>query len=195
MQKMDATSKELFSNPKFAASFCNAVFAKGARAFKAKSMKLVNTEQPTVEEEENGALWVDSRYRDLLFDVVMTIGKTKYRMLIGFEFQSTPDCTILLRAIGYDERTYRMQLRYSRRNGRLVPVFSVVVYTGEKPWNPKRELADMLGKSPAFMNDFRPNYSIIFIDLRRISDAIMKNFCTELKFMVNCLRLSDAMAR
>ena len=163
MSKKDITSKELFSSPHIAASFSNVILANGAFIFKGKYMKLVDTEQPNAEEEANGALRVDSRRRDMLYDTLVQFCKAMYRMLIGFEFQSTPDAKILCRVMDYDGRNYRTQRR--TRNGKFVPVFTIVVYTGEKPWNPEKELTEMLDRVPAFMNGFRSNYRMIFVDL------------------------------
>ena len=198
MSEKDSAAKLFFSKEEIASDLLNGVLCGGGRVFTPRQMNLASPDQDEVE-EESGRLISESRHRDICFRPCVLRNGRRFRMIVGIEAQSYRDGDIFMRAKGYDEGELRRQSRRERkrerRRGRwlrkrLVPAFTIVLYLGEGAWNPPLTMEDVLGDVPEFMKAYVPSYRMIFVNLRELPEKVRKKFCTELKFVVDCLCLS-----
>ena len=103
-----------------------------------------------------------SRYRD----VFKEIGKVKIVLMIGTELQSFVDYSMPVRVMDYDALEYKDQIQKIaserktenavksgkkkvalspiKKEDRLIPVITLVLYMGEEPWNAAKNLHGLL---------------------------------------------------
>ena len=105
---------------------------------------------------------IRSRYRD----VFKEIGKVKVVLMIGTERQSFVDYSMPVRVMDYDALEYKDQIQRIaserktenvaksgkkkvelspiKKEDRLIPVITLVLYMGEEPWNAAKNLHGLL---------------------------------------------------
>lgn len=141
------------------------------------------------------------RYRDI-YKCTKEIGT---RLLIGTELQEKVDYSMPLRVMDMDTLTYLRQKKkisdahtpadYTRpdeyrsrftKSDRLIPVTTLVLYLGEKPWDGARSLHELLdfGKLPEKAREFVENYKIQVLDVRHASDEEFQRFPKDIRFMM-----------
>ena len=79
-----------------------------------------------------------------------------------------------------------------RREDRIIPNITLVVYFGEAPWDGPRSLRDMFVDSP--FRTIAPDYAIYVLDVRRLSDPEIKSYSDDLRvlfFMLKYARDKD----
>jgi hypothetical protein len=156
-------------------------------------------------------LWIKDRYtgktRDILRKAVFGVNFA----IVGVEDQEHMDYSYPARNLAYDAGEYEKQMRklrkYVRHNvkglsvgeylygfrkeDRLHPVITFVLYTGEEPWEKPRSLWDILDFTdiPEALRRYVPDYHINVIDVRRLEDTSM--FHTDLKSVLDFLRCAD----
>ena len=146
------------------------------------------------------------KYRDLM-------RKTPFGMnfaMVGIENQEKIDYAVVLRVMGYDVAEYERQasairkkvrkdhkgltdgeyLYGFRRNSRLFPTVTFILYYGEEEWNGARDLHGILDFTgiPEFLKDKVSNYQIHVIEVRKLQDTSI--FKTDVKQVFDCIRLS-----
>jgi hypothetical protein len=86
------------------------------------------------------------------------------------EFQSRPDPFMALRILVYLGLLYQelVKGKHLSRNGKLPPVFPLVLYNGEQPWTPAQEMADLIETLPGLMV-YRPHLRYLLLDEGRLS--------------------------
>ncbi len=159
MQK-DLTAKQFFDNPN---RFCDVVnMIIGRKVLKPEDVRTVSIEEfierLNIERE-------DPEYahllRDLLKECVIKEDDTGVIVLFGLEIQSSIDPKMPVRVMGYDYSTYLRQLQaitkirarekkehvpYKKRTRyELVPVATITLYMGSKPWNEATSIHEMFG--------------------------------------------------
>ena len=75
-----------------------------------------------------------------------------------------------------------------RKNDKLIPIITAVVYLGETPWDGPRSLYDMLNIPDEAMKKFIPNYWINLISPADMDEDDFKKFHTELGFAMKLLK-------
>lgn len=146
------------------------------------------------------------KYRDLM-------RKTAFGMnfaMIGIENQEEIDYALVLRVMCYDAGEYERQAaeirRKIRKNGsgsssgeylygfrkdsRLFPTTTFVLYYGEEEWDGARDLYDLLDFSgiPKDLKEKISNYQIHIIEVRKLKDTSM--FQTDVKQVFDFIRFS-----
>ena len=79
--------------------------------------------------------------------------------------------------------------RFSKQD-RLLPVITLVLYCGEKPWDGARCLHEMLELSglPEELKAYVENYSIHILDVCHTPDDRLREFPAELCFLLMCIK-------
>lgn len=104
------------------------------------------------------------------------IWKVKWRgadayLYVMIEAQRKRDSLMAVRLLNYTTALW-LQLRdsgtASRETG-LPPVFPLVIYSGEEPWNEPFDLSSLLSPWPESVLEFQPKYKYYVIDERRIA--------------------------
>lgn len=121
------------------------------------------------------------READLIFTIDYHLAGQKVPAVVGLliEHQSDTDVFVPLRAFfilaGFWERIWRQweQLPSPKPALRLPPIFSIVLYTGERVWGSNDNIRDLLGQ-PATLHRFSPNWGPVFWNLaERTADALL----------------------
>ena len=73
-----------------------------------------------------------------------------------------------------------------RREDRIIPNVTLVVYFGETPWDGPRSLRDMFVESP--FQTIAPDYAIYVLDVRRLSDQEIKSYPDDLRVLFLTLK-------
>lgn len=144
-----------------------------------------------------------TRYRD----ISKTIGNATIFLIIGTEFQSFVDYSMPVRVMDYDSLEYKDQIQaihITRRNeaiasgrtpgvdlsplkkeDRLVPVITLVLYMGEDPWNAAKRLHELLDFSeiPHELRNYVPDYPIHVLDICHTADERLLEFPKDLASM------------
>ena len=75
-----------------------------------------------------------------------------------------------------------------RKDDKLIPIITAVVYFGEKPWDGPRSLYDMLNIPNEDMKKFIPNYWINLISPADMDDAEFQKFHTHLGLAMKVIK-------
>ena len=75
-----------------------------------------------------------------------------------------------------------------RKDDKLIPIITAVVYFGEKPWDGPKSLYDMLRIPDEAMKRFIPNYWINLISPADMDDEDFKKFHTHLGFALKVIK-------
>ena len=68
------------------------------------------------------------------------------------EFQSTTDTAVALRVMEYTALSYSELVRNGRATpGALPLVLPVVLYNGDSPWTPAKEVRQLIARPPAIL--------------------------------------------
>jgi len=107
------------------------------------------------------------READLLFEVPFqtTAGDVPFLICVAIEHQSTPDAMMALRTLTYATLYWNRERPVSSPLERLLPpILSIVFYTGTRPWNLPRAIAEILAES-AVLHPLQPIWQPIYRDL------------------------------
>ena len=140
--------------------------------------------------------------------------KTAFGMnfaIIGIENQDEIDYEFPLRNLHYEVNQYEKQAARIRREvkenakglsageylyrfkkeSKLYPVLTFVLYTGEEPWDGPMSLSDILDFTdiPRELKDKVADYSINLVDIRRLEDTSV--FQTDLKHVFDFIRCAE----
>ncbi len=191
MASCDSAYKYLFSNP---AILCKLIHAFVEEDFSAKIQpdslrKLIHA---FVEEDFSAKIQPDSlrkldpshlsatlqqRESDLLYEVRLDSqdsqdnqdNQTAY-LYILLEFQSTAPKHMAIRLLSYISLFYERLIKEGKNSkGKLPPVFPLVLYNGDRPWNAPRSTSELISSNeiPA---KYLPHFQYALIDEKRIPD-------------------------
>ena len=137
-----------------------------------------------------GTEFVDKRLiassQDLLFKVKREEDPALFVVML--EFQKKPDkymalrmlhylCTVYLSLLGRD----RKQRNSLLREGKLPPLFPVVLYKGRRVWGAAKEVSELIdsgfweeGERLGFLRQYMPRFRYLCIDQERLSDEFLE---------------------
>ena len=96
-------------------------------------------------------------------------------VLVMIEFQSSTDAAMALRVLEYTALLYGELLRAgSHRPGTLPPVLPIVLYNGDAPWRPAKEMRDLIAKPSAVLAPYQPSQRHVVLDERRVTAEELK---------------------
>lgn len=198
----DAVSKAYFSDPeRFAQIFNNELFG-GIPMVKPEYLTDLNTSEMKtfgMEQREVEAVWKNR-------DILKSYGNELFLAILGIENQSNVHYAMPLRNMLYDALNYEQQRAvlqkehrksgdlYGSRyisglseNDRLIPVFTLVIYYGEKPWDGPKNLQDLLDIPPELeeYRDKLADYKINLLDIHSMDPEI---YSGELKAMLGFIK-------
>ena len=174
--KPDTVLKNYWSNNEQFADLFNAVLFSGRQVIRPEELEDVDTEESVVMEHREYAKSVSS-VRDVIKIRKISTEFGAEFVMIGMENQEHIHYAMPMRIMGYDYSAYKKQydiiagkhrrgkglsedefLSGMKRTDRLVPVITMVIYYGEKPWDGATTLHGMLDipeEIAAFVNDYK----------------------------------------
>lgn len=182
--KPDTVLKNYWSDNEQFADVFNAVLFKGNQIIKAEELEDVDTEESSLLEHRD---YVESikASRD---NIKVSKRSTAFRVelvMLGMESQEHIHYAMPMRVMGYDYGTYKKQydnnakkykasegmeedeyLSRMKKTDRFMPVITIVVYYGEKPWDGAISLHGMLD-IPSEMESFVNDYRMLLVEARQ----------------------------
>ena len=182
--KADIVVKKYWRNNEQFADFFNAVLFDGEQLIKPDELEDIDTEESYILEHKEYAESIGAsrdnvkiRKKSTVYDVELVI--------LGMEGQERIHYTMPMRVMGYDYGTYKKQYddnaaKYKNVKGmsedeyisrmlktdKFIPVITIVVYYGEKPWDGAVSLHGMLN-IPKEMKPFVNDYKIHLVEARK----------------------------
>jgi len=204
--------RNYFGDPERYADVINGICANGKQKICADDLEECDTQYAPVKVDENGNkageyIWAETMQRDVIRKVV----KGSQLAIFGTESQEWLDYEIVLRVMKYDIAEYEKQaaeirkkvkqekgknkpaeyMYGFRKEDKLNPVVTFVLYGGMEPWDGPYSLHDMLDISD-FSDEFRdliPDYKINIIELRNIEDTSV--FKTDFRYVVEAIKVAN----
>lgn len=189
--KPDTVLKNYWRNNERFADLFNAVLFKGRQFITPDELEDLDTEESSVLEHREYAESIQAS-RDGIKIRKKSLKHGVELVMLGQENQEHIHYAMPMRVMGYDYGTYKKQYesnakKYTAREGldedeflskmrkddRLTPVITVVVYYGEKPWDGATSLHEMLD-IPDEMAKYVNDYKILLVEARR-NDLVFHN--------------------
>lgn len=206
--KKDIVCNAFFSDNERYADIINGIGCKGIPFVKGKDLQELDTRVIPKGAGDSGRKKkrTAAKYRDLL-------RKASFGMnfaIIGIENQEKIDYVLVLRAMGYDVGEYerqaaaiRKEVRKEckdlesgeymygfRKDSRLFPTVTFILYFGEEEWDGARNLHDILDFEgiPESLRELVADYRIHVIEVRKLKDTGV--FKTDVKQVFDYIRFS-----
>ncbi len=167
MASCDSAYKYLFSNP---AILCKLIHAFVEEDFSVK----IQPDSLRKLDPSHLSATLQQRESDLLYEVRLDNqdnqdSQTAY-LYILLEFQSTAPRHMAIRLLSYISLFYERLIKEGKNSkGKLPPVFPLVLYNGDRPWNAPRSTSELISSNeiPA---KYLPHFQYALIDEKRIPD-------------------------
>ena len=208
MGKSDCATKAFLSKRNVFADLVNFSFFGGKKVVAPDDLQETNcNEVVSFCTTENGTAHRE-RLRDLAMNVVMRqAGGTKY-IVVGVENQRRTHLAMPARCMLYDamrhtENLRRMVETNKRRNAereflsglrkedRLPPVVTLVIYWGHGAWKGPRSLHDMIDFPKDSLKKLCADYRLNLIEPASMGDSDFKRFRTDLGAVLHYIKLQD----
>ena len=173
----DTAAKNFFGRPDVMASLLDYVLYGGQPTVQTSQLRELSGEHYRIEQNENGRLKTDNRFRDKLFEYDTGDGK----LAVGFEYQSKDDKRMLLRIMGYDNKRNNEMFASGQRSR----IINIVLSFVRKKRHPATSLEEMFGKVPPVAEKYCNNYSYIGLNIYDLAEKSEKFSCKELKEVLN----------
>ncbi|SHI79532.1 Rpn family recombination-promoting nuclease/putative transposase [Pseudobutyrivibrio xylanivorans] len=185
MARKDIATKKYMRNPRRFADFFNGFIYGGKQVIDWSTLEEVDSSMLSVIPASNGKTKSNQKIRDIIKKVVVMRNEHCYYALLGIENQTDIHYAMPVRDMVYDSLAYLKQVEemadYNRNEGkcstidflsgftksdRLMPVITVTLYWGAKPWDAPTSLSEMLievdSELAKYINDYDINlFSII----------------------------------
>lgn len=181
--KPDVILKNYWSDNEQFADFFNAVLFEGEQFIKPEELEDVDTEESSVLEHREYAESIKASRDNIKIQKKSTVYGVEFVML-GLESQEHIHYAMPLRVMGYDYGSYKKQydsnakkyrtaegmeedefLSKMKKTDKFIPVVTVVVYYGEKPWDGATSLYEMLN-IPEQISKYVNNYRMLLVEAR-----------------------------
>lgn len=182
--KPDTVLKNYWSDNERFADFFNAVLFHGEQMIFPEELEELDTEESTVLEHREYAESITAS-RDSVKVRKKSSALGVEFVILGLENQGYIHYAMPMRVMGYDYGSYKKQydsnakkykaaeglsedeyLSKMRKIDKLIPVITVVVYYGEKPWNGAASLHEMLN-IPEEVAQYVNDYKMILVEARQ----------------------------
>ena len=189
--KPDTVLKNYWNDNEQFADLFNAVLFDGRPVIKAEELEDVDTEESTVLEHREYAESIKASRDNIKIQKKSSVYGVQF-VLLGLESQENIHYAMPIRVMGYDYSSYKKQydsnakkyktaegmsedeyLSRMKKTDKLIPVITVVIYYGEKPWDGAKSLHEMLD-IPAEMIKYVNDYKMLLVEARQ-NDLTLHN--------------------
>ena len=181
--KPDIVLKNYWSNNEQFADLFNAVLFDGKQIIQPDELEDVDTEESTILEHKDYAESIKASRDNIKIQKKSTVYGVQF-VLLGLESQEHIHYAMPMRIMGYDYASYKKQydsnakkyqnaegldedefLSKMKKTDKFIPIITVVVYYGEKPWDGAESLHEML-TIPEEMKQFVNDYKMLLVEAR-----------------------------
>lgn len=213
MSKVDACTKAYMSNPRFFSDAFNYYFFQGKQVVKPEELTVQDITEIAIPygEETDSVIIPAQKYRDILkMWTIMTSENATY-MLLGVENQANIHYAMPIRNMLYDALNYSSQvekigkmhrkkkditndefLSGFKKEDKLKPIFTLVIYWGTKDWDAPKSLYEMFDiqeELAEVVEKYVNDYKIHVIVPNEIED--FNKFSTELGYCLKYIQSSQ----
>lgn len=182
--KPDVILKNYWNNNEQFADLFNAVLFEGKQIIKPEELEGVDSEASTVLEHREHAESIKANRDNIKIQKKLSASGVQF-VLLGVESQELIHYAMPMRVMGYDYASYKKQYdsnakKYKNEEGlsedeylskmkktdKFIPVITVVIYYGEKPWDGAKTLHEMLN-IPKEMTKYVNDYKMLLVEARK----------------------------
>ncbi len=209
MGKPDTATREYINDSQVFADVFNYYAFGGRKVIEPSSLEELDTSALLTVFGKDGDEETIQRYRDALKIATLMVDDNAAYVIFGIEAQTHIDYGMPIRTFLYDGLQYDSQARkiktahmdagdkYSKdefvsglyKSDKILPVVTVVIYFGAKPWDGATKLSDLYECKYKELIDLAPDYNMHLIEPARMTDEDFEKFSTSmgkvLKFMKN----------
>ena len=197
-------------NDQFADLF-NAVLFQGKQIIRPEELEDVDTEESTILEHKDYAESIKASRDVIKIQKKSSVFGVQF-VLLGLENQERIHYAMPMRVMGYDYGTYKKQydsnakkyktaddmeedefLSRMKKTDKLLPVITIVVYYGEKPWDGAKTLHEMLD-IPEEMKPYVNDYKMLLVEARE-NDLQLHNINNRDLFYLLEIILNNTMSK
>lgn len=189
--KPDTVLKNYWSDNEQFADLFNAVLFEGRQVIKPEELEDMDTEESSVLEHRAYAESIKASRDNIKIQKKSSVYGVKF-VLLGLESQEHIHYAMPMRVMGYDYGSYKKQYdsnakKYKKAEGmeedeylskmkktdKFIPIITVVIYYGEKPWDGATSLHGMLN-IPEEMANYINDYKMLLVEARQ-NDLTLHN--------------------
>lgn len=212
MGKIDTATIRYMKDKKVFADAFNFFVYKGEQVIDPDSLQELDTREIGVPYGSDGVKQPVQKVRDLIRSVTMTDNKTAY-LLLAIENQANVHYAMPAKNLLYDALQYATQVEDAaashrkaggfrgassaeylsgfKKEDRLIPVITLVLYFSPAPWDGPRSLHEMFGKIDSRVLQFVPDYKINLIAPNEISENEFGQFQSSLKEVMAYIKYAN----
>ena len=208
MSQVDIRTKEYVRRHAVFADIFNYYIYAGKDVIQPERLKEMDTTELALPKADGRSTPVQ-KYRDVLKNaVIMGDGTLTYRLILGVENQKYVHYGMPVKTMVYDALNYASQIqgiakenRRSRnikgsaeylsglrKEDRLTPVITLVLYFGQEPWDGAEELHGLLEPTSEVVLKYIPNYKINLISPVMMSDHELALFKSDFRELATFIR-------
>ena len=206
MGNKDAVTREFMDDNTYFADFCNYYIYDGEQRIQPDQLHTLNTKLPTHTKKKNVRQKSQNQQeRDILKYVSAKTDNNAAYLIVGIENQSDIDYAMPARTMLYDALQYKQQRQEITRKHRnnkehenfvsgfqkddkMLPVITIVVYFGSKPWDGPMSLHEMLQIDDPALLQYVADYPLQLIDPHRMDAEALYKFKTNAREVLTFIK-------
>ena len=203
MGEKDIVTKRFINNNIYFADICNSFLYNGRQTILPEQLHELDTQLfMHTEYAKLGAEHIDIKQahpkeRDTVKYISAKTDNNAAYLIVGIEHQSDIDHTMPMRTMLYDALQYDKQKqeieaehRTYKKNDKLLPVITIVLYFGSKPWDGPMRLHDMLDIDDPALLPYVADYPLHLIDPHRMNEEALEQFQTNAREVLTFIKHS-----
>ena len=216
MGRIDTETKAFMSDPSRFADAFNYLIYDGQPVIKPDDLKPLDTTEIAIPYGSNARV-PEQKYRDVLKLVSIMQDDEAIYAVLGVENQAKIHYAMPVKDMLYDALNYVRQVSEAkktlekgdtvtteeflsgfRKEDRLLPVITLVIYFGSSEWDGPMSIHDMLSTKNKRLLDFVPDYRINLIAPMYVPDEDFEKFNTDLRDVmqfIKCSKDEESLAR
>ena len=208
MGRMDAETKAYMSDPFHFADAFNYLIYDGQPVIDPKALKPLDTAEIAIP-YGNDARVPEQKYRDVLKLLNIMRDNEAIYVVMGVENQTKVNYAMPVKDMLYDALHYAQQVNEAKRtygkkdhltneeflsgfrkNDKLLPVITLVIYFGASEWDGPMCIHDMLNTKNERLLRFVPDYRINLIAPAQVPDEDFEKFSTDFRDVLQFIKYS-----
>ncbi|MCD7883043.1 MAG: Rpn family recombination-promoting nuclease/putative transposase [Lachnospiraceae bacterium] len=212
MGKPDTATREYINDSYVFADVFNYFIYGGRKVVNPQNLEKLDASTLLTVFGKNGDEETIQRYRDALKKAALMVDDEAAYIVLGIEAQTRVDYGMPIRTFLYDALQYDSQARELKaahknagdkhseaefvsglyKEDRILPVITVVVHFGAKPWDGATRLSDLYNCSHKELMAYAPDYKMNLIDPAGMTDEDFEKFSTSLGKVLKFMKLSNS---
>lgn len=211
MGKPDTATREYINDAEIFADVFNYFIYDGRKVVRPEGLEKLDASTLLTVFGKSGDEETIQRYRDALKKATLMVDDNAAYIVFGIEAQTKVDYGMPIRTFLYDALQYDSQARELKaahvgagdkhtddefvsglyKGDRILPVVTVVVHFGAKPWDGATKLSDLYDCKHKEILEFVPEYRMNLIDPAGMTDEDFEEFSTSLGKVLKFMKMSN----